>query len=162
MKIWGLRMGLLGAVIGVALGFSSVVKADDHVGDEPAVLNAPVNALQEAKAIVDVLAPTAEAIYNFQDETWMYGTSGSLVEFKSNGLHLGRIKIGYGSTNLYYTGFDIDIPGLVSRFASGRIAALDSVMGVISKYGSTGYIVGYDTNDDEIAHGFSLGATLRF
>ena len=153
-----------GLLCGVVLCISSVAFADDvidHV-DEPAIVNSIPNAWDEFKAVVDVLAPTAEAIYDFRSETWGFGTSGSLYEFTSNNIHLGRIKAGYLSTNAPYAGVDVDAPGLVARYLSGKWSQLDTVLTVLSKYGSTGYVLGYDLNADEIVHGFSFGATLRF
>ena len=138
--------------------------ADDvveHV-DEPAVVNSLPNAWGVFKAVVVVLAPTAEMIYDFEADALGFGTSGSVYEFTSNNVHLGRIKAGYLSTNTAYAGVDVDFPGVVSRYLQGRWAQLDTILGVVGKYASTGYVLGYDTNEDRLVHGISLGATLRF
>lgn len=135
--------------------------ADEHI-EEPAIVNDVPNAWDEFKAVVDVLAPTAEMIYDFKAESWGFGTSGSVYEFTSNNIHLGRLKAGYLSTNSAYAGADVDLPGLVARYLGGRWAQLDTILGVVSRYASTGYVIGYDVNEGEILHGFSLGATLRF
>lgn len=133
-----------------------------EVEAEPAIVNDVPNAQQEAKDIIDVLNPTIEAVYNVEAGAWQVGTSASLYDFKSNNIHLGRIKAGYLSANAFYGGVDVDVPGLVSRYVGGRWSQLDAILDQLSKYGSTGYIVGYDVDAEDVVHGPTFGATLRF
>ena len=148
------------AIVGLFWGFMQVVYADDAVLN--AVVNDPPNAWQEFQNTVNALSPTVEAVYDVHSETWGVGTSASLWNFTSHDIHLGRIKSGYLATNVGYVGADADLPGLALRYVGGRWEQLDTILGVLSKYGSTGYIVGYDTESDHIAHGPTFGASLRF
>jgi hypothetical protein len=129
---------------------------------ETAPVNDAINAKDEAKDLVDVLNPTVEAIYNVQDDEWHVGTSASLYDFESNSIHLGRIKVGYLSANAFYGGVDVDLPGIVSRYIGGNWEQLDVVLEKLSKYGSFGYIGGYDVDAERVVHGPSFGATWRF
>lgn len=128
----------------------------------PAVVNDPPSAADSAKHVVDVLNPTVEAVYNIEAGQWQVGTSASLYDFQSNAIHLGRIKAGYLSANAFYGGVDVDLPGLAQRYLGGKWSQLDTVLDAVSKYGSTGMIVGYDVDANDIAWGPSFGATVRF
>lgn len=151
-----MKRGLLGIlVLMIAAG---PVWADD----EPAVINDAPNAASEATDIIDLLSPTVEAVYDVDSGEWGVGTSASLYEFTSNDIHLGRIKGGYLSTNAFYAGVDVDIPGLVARTLDGKWVQLDTILRALAEYGSTGYVIGRDVDANKTFHGPTFGATLRF
>lgn len=164
--IWRLLIAcaLFNGAVRVAYADEPSVVAEDAVvmDTEPAVVNDAPNAQQEAVDLIDVLNPTIEAIYDFEGGEWHVGTSASVYDFTSHAIHLGRLKAGYMSANAFYGGVDVDVPGLVSRYLGGRWGQLDTVLETTSKYGSFGYIVGYDPDASRIRHGISLGATVRF
>ena len=151
-------------VVGLVSCGGMVVRADDTIEhtEEAAIVNDVPNAWAEFKAVVDVLQPTAEAIYLVDEAGWTSGLSGSLYDFVSSDIHLGRIKIGYGSSNLAYAGLDVDLPGLAIRYLGGKWSQLDSALAVLSKYGSTGVIGGRNFASDQWDFGPTFGLSWRF
>ena len=128
----------------------------------PTIGNNPKTVLRMLRAAADVLDPTAEVFYDFHNQEWKPGVSGSVYSFTSNAIHLGRVKLGYASANTIYGGLDVDVPGLVARYLPGAWPQLEKLLGTVSKYSATGYVVGADVERGEVVHGPSFGATLRF
>lgn len=156
-----LRIVGLAALFFAANGLG-VARADDLVVEKPAVVNDTPNAWADLKAVVDVLEPTPEVIYDFESEDWVAGLAGSLYDFTSSSIYLGRIKGGYASSNVAYTGLDLDLAGLSTRYLQGRWTQLDRALEVVGKHSSVGYVLGYNTELDQAFHGPSFGVKVVF
>ena len=135
---------------------------EPSIVEEPAVVNDAPNAWADLKAVVDVLEPTPEVIYDFESEDWVAGLAGSLYDFTSSSIYLGRIKGGYASSNVAYTGLDLDLAGLSTRYLQGRWTQLDRALEVVGKHSSVGYVLGYNTELDQAFHGPSFGVKVVF
>lgn len=147
-------MWRIAVIVGLIWGMAQVARAED------AVLNPPV--IDKLKATIDTLRPTAELVYEIESGEWTSGLSASLYSFTSNQVHLGRIKGGYLSSNALYTGVDVDLPGIALRYLGDKWPQANTVLESLAKYSSVGYIAGYEFEGDDLVHGPTFGATLRF
>ena len=126
----------------------------------PAIINHPGTAWDLFKASVSYVDPQPETLYRFNKQEWDAGVAGSLYTVVSKDYHLGRAKLGYAMSNYGYGGLDVDLGGLYGRFAGGKLPAVDKVVGVWSKYATTGVHYGWDFEDREQDYGFTIGASI--
>ena len=154
---------ILGMVVGMAhVAFGDEVPSVEALGDKPAMVNEPTSAAKQATDVIDVLEPTLEAVWNIEAEEWAMGTSLSVYDFQSHNIFLGRVKTGYLSSNAFYGGIDVDLPGIVDRYMHGGWPHVEKVFSAVAEYARVGYIVGYDLEADNLVHGPSFGASWRF
>lgn len=129
-----------------------------------AVLNEPSHAVTVAKDLINRLDPSYETVWNLARGKFQQGVSGSLYNFKSNGIHLASARLGYATGETLYGGVGLDVPGLTTRFVPPVVKGvatttpLNLVWGLLGRHARISLVGGYDWNEREPAYGLTAGA----
>lgn len=113
------------------------------------VVNDPQGAGEKAVAVVNVLTPSADVIYN-KDGDWYPGTSVNIVDLGKfhKALNLLQARAGWAETQVMYSALSLDLTKLTSfKYA---------------KYVHAGLAVGYSWQDEDLVFGPVIGIKVEF
>lgn len=131
-------------LVGLVLTCSGLAWAD-----EPAVVNDPGSAWENFKKVINTVEPSADALYNTQDDDFHAGTSIRLLTLeKVRWLKWLDLRGGWSETKIGYSTVSL---------------ALDHLTGQeLLKHAHVGWWGGRDFDDHEWATGPLLGAKVEF
>ena len=161
-------VGVFYAALCGAVDWSSVVRADDTVPTEPAVVNNPVGGWDLTKDVVSYLEPGADWIVTFTDGEPIEGFSGAIYTATSKGFPIASLRAGYGLTDpVTYGSLALDLPGLTGRFLPAAVknlspGVLTSAATYAAKYIRIGPVGGYDWSRKKPVYGLAIGAAISF
>ena len=144
------------------------------------VLDSPGKSVGVVKAVVDVLSPQGDTLYNWWDVNddggeWLRGVSVGVYTLKSEDIPLASLRLGYigedgnfTDARGWYTGANLDLPGLTKRYVPTTIKGiatkgyLDTLWRFAGKYGRVGAVGGYDADRETPIAGVTFGLSASW